>query len=366
MPVEVMHPPGVMPLISEGDKSPDSSAATFSTIPTPEQEIIPTSPEFQLPLQREVSERLLKLFGPDYTPAMGHRSLRERGRRLTDTIQSVDQLAMNRGELDIDTLSEIGDRNACVRISASILASKLGIDLAPIIEKKLVEKVQRKYDPDLITDIRLYGTFDNPGRKTGPEAMIIAKQSFDTETGQQTLRPSGRSVPSWDENRRVPDRMFGNYLQDLAHWWQTRALGSDLVPSDRVTNLISEDGEIEEALAALGGLSADEINNLNYSNEEDRPLLDDLGEELADVFIGTWCTDAVNGIDSDVKDKERMEIAVKKYDSRLKYLDELHRRELLGLQPPTPPIVWHSSKRGIGRGNKVIHQAGDVDRAHTS
>jgi len=350
MTAEVMRPI-VDPLVGDNISSYDLATSSPST---PDRKL--SSAEIKLPLQVEINEKLLHLFGPDYTPAVAHRGLRERGRKLAEVISAVPVEQIDTRTIDIDTLSEIGDRSACLRITAGILATKYNINLQSHIERKLMHKMQIKYKPGDATEIRFWGTPENPGKKSGPEAFALLKGSYDSKREMQTYENRGLPIPDEEAGHRTPTLKFTGVFQDLAHWWQRSSLGSDFVPSERATNLISEGGEVDEALGVVGGLSKDQINSLSYENEADGAILDELAEELADIFIGSWCADAAFGIDSEIKDQERMKIAVEKYkdgprlrkdgvalDTRLKHMDERYKREKMGLKPPAPLIVWHKS-----------------------
>lgn len=363
MTAEVMRPRGTTIPLTEGGiihKPSFIEPAPDPLFSTPE---IPFT-EYQLPLQNEIEEKLMHLLGnKDYTPAIAVRALRERGRALENQINSVSLDSMNNGTLTMDELSEIGDRTACVRITAAIIANKFRINLGSFIDKKLMEKMQDKYNPNSVTELRLYGTPENPGRMTGPEALrsLKSKWVFDEELGRETQTYHYRRLPVPDEEEHVrePQRTFISPRQAISNLWQVKALGSDLVPSERISNLICEGGEIDEAVNIFKGMSQDEINAISPESEVDLELLRDLGFELADVWINSWCADSSNGIESAVKDKERLGIAVKKFkdgpklrkagveiNERLEYLDAKHKREKMGLKPPIPRVVWTLGRTG--------------------
>lgn len=342
---------------SQGPRPEFFLSPSVSSITSAEQQ--PTRDE--LSLQVDINERLLHLLGPDYTPAMALRGFRERGRSLSTAINSASE-RLDDGSVSLDELSEIGDRSACLRISAGIIANKFNLNLQDYIDKKLMQKMQIKYRPDEVTEIRFYGTPDNPGEKTGPQALALLKGSFDEDTGTQGYFFRGLPIPDSEEEARTPALRFNNHLQELAYWWEVRSLGKDLVPSERYVNITAEEtGEVDEVLDLFKGMTSEQVNSIPENSTQDPrflELMDLLGYELADVFIGTWCGDAAVGIDSDTKDQERMGIAVEKYadgpklrrvgieaEKRLGWMDTFYKRIKAGLNPPPPLVVVAARSR---------------------
>lgn len=292
---------------------------------------------FEYPFQQKAKQELVHLFGPEYTTAHAFEDFKERAKKFRNYFGALTPDIID-NSLSADAADGIASLSAKLKLSIVVFAIKLEQDLHASIESKLTEKMQAKYDPDMVTEIRLYGTEEDPGRKTGPEAMAILKKSFDKINGVQTYDYRGLPVPDDEERLRYQSRRFTDHFQDIGDWWQRRALGSDLVASERTENLIEpETGEIDEAIACF--------NSLGQTIDIDGAM-----EELADVWIGIDVANSAMSNDLAPHQEEELKRANDTYadlpryrrmgiplDAAIKFSHDKRDREESGQRLPNPP-----------------------------
>lgn len=356
MPAELLAPPGGYPPMLEGVRYKSPILVPTSDLPyVPFQEIRREPEAFEYPLQQRVDAELMGILGKDFMHTDAVDAFDERAARFGNLIRSLSPAERN-GQLDKKTREIVERRGSCLRIAATVLATKLKYDLYKSMDAKLTERMATKYHPQAATELRVYGpppTDEDPSPQPLDAGQTIAylKSGWDEETHTQSYRIRGLSIPAEEQAARVPKRTFPNLMQELANEWQVSALGSNLVPEQRVANVIApEIGETDEVMLEFRGMTDEDINALSPDNPQHAQKIADIGAELTDVIIGIDCYFAAIGIDVDKSDKAVMDQALKTFaegpdlldegigfKERMRYLEEKARRFARNHALPFPP-----------------------------
>jgi len=370
----IERPPGGFGSMQEGVryKSPIHVLPASPDLYVPFETVRTEPQEYEHPLQARIDAELMPLLGTDFTNMDALQAFDQRAAVFGDLIRRLTPDQRN-GNLYEDTRKLVERRASCLRIAATVLATKFRYDLHGSIDAKMTDRMGvKKYHSQAVTELRVYGPpptpeSPNPQPLDGPMAMAYLKDGYDEVTDTQSYQIRWLPIPFREQAARIPTKNFKNLYQQLANEWQASAFGSDLVPEQRVANVIvPEIGETDEVMREFKDMTTDQVNALSSGNPQHAQQIADIGAELTDVMIGVDCYLASIGTEVDDADKAAMDQAVKtfaegpdledegiEFRERMKYLEELTRRRKANLTLPWKPtrrrgepiMVYTSSRK---------------------
>lgn len=254
--------------------------------------------DFTHPFQKEVFKEWIPVRG-EIQPSDIALVLQDKSLKLQKIISELTPIE-RRGIIDKDSNKKeriIREMNYAMIATVDLLTS-YGMNVDELLfEKETV--MEEKYNPKFVTELRLYGPAEDPGRMTAKEAMRYLKNHFNQITEKQEYVFRNLPIPKDEEDsRKVQADKFKDRDQRFIDEWQLKAFGSDYDTSGVIVpNMIGENNEL---LAEIKKLTRNGLNDPKIDKTE-------LAKEGIDFIIGTlgvlsaWDEDAGKGFEETIK-----------------------------------------------------------------